>query len=806
MFQLYWTPLAINLFVGVLVALILAAYFLFQMVGDLINGREWRLSGLLLMTMAATSIAGTFQFGSYVVHPDYVNYLLPWVSVFGSTATGFYALFALQLQRPQNGWRAFVLMATAVFVAMILIEVFVAVQRAVLLEQGMVEFREAWLDIPVSSAFFLAQMGFLFHLVRAFSEERGISLLKAVGPAIGSVFTPNTPLSKRAGVARAFFYSALMPVSFGLVAVLRSYGVIDWRAAELGLSWLLLLTFAGLALSYLNYIPERSTFQVKLVGATLITVFAILSGVAWLIGPVYVDAYENDKQLQDPAALRFEPDRDGSYLVANTSYRLETDYGVRIENTDEPVNLPFDFPFYGDTYDALFTRHAGIVGFDQLPLWRDIQHRFGPQPTIFLVAAELVETGHPNSGLFVNAAPDRVTLSWRDFVSPFAADEKYSFQMRLYPTGVIEMVFAELPERATPDLFRASLAPMMTGIVPGLDGREVRSVDFTRDLPLALPPGYGAMANYRLDFMTYLNRIYQPTAIYIFASALIALLVFPLFFQINLNRPLQSMLRGVRGLRKGDLATQIPVSYPDEIGFLAASFNEMADAQRNLVQTLEDKVAARTAEAVEFATSNARLEERNHLTRELHDTVSQTLFSANLIADKLPDLWRKDPDDGAEVLQEMRQLNREALSEMRQLLLFARPDLETGQNFGQLLNALVQRFEPSLKIDLQIEADACMPPDTQLAFYRIAQEALNNIVKHAGSDSASIQFDGLEGQAMLTISDQGTGFGQSSAKPDSLGLRFMRERMEDIGGSLEIDTISGQGTTITAIWFADAAK
>ncbi|KMW59649.1 hypothetical protein AIOL_004631 [Candidatus Rhodobacter oscarellae] len=72
---------------------------------------------------------------------------------------------------------------------------------------------------------------------------------------------------------------------------------------------------------------------------------------------------------------------------------------------------------------------------------------------------------------------------------------------------------------------------------------------------------------------------------------------------------------------------------------------------------------------------------------------------------------------------------------------------------------LVKKFGPSPAVEVQIGADVCLPPEVQVTYYRIAQEALNNIVKHAGSRGAAIQFDGLEGQAMLTTSDQGEGAG-----------------------------------------------
>jgi signal transduction histidine kinase len=105
-------------------------------------------------------------------------------------------------------------------------------------------------------------------------------------------------------------------------------------------------------------------------------------------------------------------------------------------------------------------------------------------------------------------------------------------------------------------------------------------------------------------------------------------------------------------------------------------------------------------------------------------------------------------------------------------------------------------------IHLHIEQDMHLPDDVQLAFVRVAQEALHNVVKHAQTHHVDVVFDAVEDQAFMSISDDGKGFDPDKVRPGSLGLKSMHERLASIGGILEIHSSAGGGTKITAIWYA----
>src|SRR6266508_2792729 len=130
--------------------------------------------------------------------------------------------------------------------------------------------------------------------------------------------------------------------------------------------------------------------------------------------------------------------------------------------------------------------------------------------------------------------------------------------------------------------------------------------------------------------------------------------------------------------------------------------------------------------------------ERSRLARDLHDAVTQTLFSTSLIADVLPRLWERDQPEALRRLDELRQSTRGALAEMRALLLELRPATLTEVGLGELLRQLSEAItgQARVQITLTVEGQCRLPPDVQIALYRIAQQALNNVARHANASQA----------------------------------------------------------------------
>jgi two-component system nitrate/nitrite sensor histidine kinase NarX len=229
-----------------------------------------------------------------------------------------------------------------------------------------------------------------------------------------------------------------------------------------------------------------------------------------------------------------------------------------------------------------------------------------------------------------------------------------------------------------------------------------------------------------------------------------------------------------------------------------------ADEEIQLAVAFGDQVAlaidnARLREQVQQAAATA---ERDRLARELHDAVTQTLFSASLIAEALPRVWEQSPESGRRGLEELRRLTRGAAAEMRTMLVELRPVALTEKPLGELLRHLTEAMSGRARVPMELSLDGnCrLPPDVQIALYRIVQEALNNIAKHASASQVSVELCCRPQRAVVSVSDDGAGFDPAEILPDRFGLGVMRERAQGIGANLNIDSQPGQGTRILVLW------
>jgi signal transduction histidine kinase len=203
----------------------------------------------------------------------------------------------------------------------------------------------------------------------------------------------------------------------------------------------------------------------------------------------------------------------------------------------------------------------------------------------------------------------------------------------------------------------------------------------------------------------------------------------------------------------------------------------------------------------------AVLEERRRLARELHDSVTQSLFSMSLLAQVLPDLWDIDRAEALAGLLQIRDQTRSALAEMRALLFELRPAALGERSLAHALREHVGAFtlRTGVPIALDMADDLTLPEAVEQAFFRIAQEALNNIARHAQARQARVTLTAGR-PARLLIADDGQGFQPEQIAAGSFGLHSMRERAAGIGARLEVRSAVGQGAEIIVEWFEPARK
>ncbi len=251
-------------------------------------------------------------------------------------------------------------------------------------------------------------------------------------------------------------------------------------------------------------------------------------------------------------------------------------------------------------------------------------------------------------------------------------------------------------------------------------------------------------------------------------------------------------------LADGDLGRRIEDPSADELGQLGRQFNTMADQLSESLRSLR-LLADRNAQLAEQTAQLAAVEERNRLARELHDSVSQELFSLTMLAAAARRTLDTKPELTAARLIEIEESARRALEETRSLIFALRPAALDGRGLAPALRDLAVALgeRQGLAIDLRVSGERRLPLEHEQALFRIVQEALANVARHSGVRAATVNLRYSENVVALEVRDAGQGFNMKVARnPRSIGLLSMAERAEALGGSCEIQSSPGAGTAI----------
>jgi len=218
------------------------------------------------------------------------------------------------------------------------------------------------------------------------------------------------------------------------------------------------------------------------------------------------------------------------------------------------------------------------------------------------------------------------------------------------------------------------------------------------------------------------------------------------------------------------------------------AFYSEQDGQTAMAFANQAAIAIENAQLYDRAREQDVLKERNRLARELHDSLSQSLFSMVLNAEAGLLFFDTEPEKARQQFQLLYETANSALKEMRTLIFELRPaDLEQ-EGLAAVLRKhakfVAERY--GLRIDVEVKGQSRLALPIEKALYRVAQEALNNVIKHAKATEVKITLNSQENWAKLSVEDNGVGIGQNAAKPNTLGLTSMRERVEQLGGHFEI--------------------
>ena len=305
----------------------------------------------------------------------------------------------------------------------------------------------------------------------------------------------------------------------------------------------------------------------------------------------------------------------------------------------------------------------------------------------------------------------------------------------------------------------------------------------------------------------FLNRKNAGILLSIALVCLGAIIIATWFTSANL-RPVRSLADAAAEIRKGNLAARVDAKTGDEIGLLAMAFNEMVEglkqkeSQNNrLLEELRQKEEMRAVLINKLFTIQE--EERLRISRELHDGAGQSLTS--LLA-YLKVLLSQTPDEGRrEILFKLRDIAGELLVGVKNMALELRPPVLDDHGIVAAMERHINNFTAQYQIAVKLVASSerlDISNEVSLALYRILQEGLTNVVKHAEATAVEVVLAASKDSVSLSIHDNGCGMTPGTLEMgrdnNHLGLYGMLERVELLGGDFEIVSDAGQGTTLVA--------
>jgi signal transduction histidine kinase len=361
------------------------------------------------------------------------------------------------------------------------------------------------------------------------------------------------------------------------------------------LIWLtFLLFYFSFVVTYLNHAIEPSTFQVKLVGLTLIPVLSLLGLAALVVGNATEKDYLGRGRLPSSQTLFFRPNASDSYDIAALPFAFQAELGRRLDigyGQRRMVQTQFIFPFFGRSYRSLHVLHCPLVYLGET-VREDGWGGYHPNPAI----APLLLNLDPSrgGGIFLNSGPESLTLTWLE-LPELDLDNANTVQLTLRSDGSFAVSLGALDPQGpyssvqmynftlatttgrNPGSLSGALAygPKLTGIHPGFAAAPLRALRFPSSLPYSSPGPEVLFDSYESDYYRYLHSRMSVLALLLLAASLFILFFFPILFRTNLIRPLQSLAAGMRRADRGDLGVRVQPRFRDEIGFLTRSFNKM---------------------------------------------------------------------------------------------------------------------------------------------------------------------------------------------------------------------------------------
>jgi len=274
------------------------------------------------------------------------------------------------------------------------------------------------------------------------------------------------------------------------------------------------------------------------------------------------------------------------------------------------------------------------------------------------------------------------------------------------------------------------------------------------------------------------------------------------YITLSERRKLKKVENALKAMSKGQYSSPIFLRMYSKD--MPVQINRRID---KLFLELHEKVVLMSNEAVNVGEEDIKMNketkeeilehERHRIARELHDSVSQQLFASSMMLSAVNQQKEKLPDQIAKQLEVIENTTNESQSEMRALLFHLRPiqldDKTLKQGIEQLLKELSTKISTSIKYEIE---DVQLPVSIEDHLFRVVQELLSNVLRHAKASELEVYFKKSDETAQIRVIDDGVGFDMDEQNSGSYGLKNIRERISSIGGSVKVVSFKNQGTTV----------
>jgi two-component system, NarL family, sensor histidine kinase LiaS len=350
-------------------------------------------------------------------------------------------------------------------------------------------------------------------------------------------------------------------------------------------------------------------------------------------------------------------------------------------------------------------------------------------------------------------------------------------------------------ERFDPERF-PGLSPLLTAALGGEeDPWSLGAYSPGREQMLAAAPVEGddgrvlgaVLVIIRLPNLTgpLLAIIAVGTLTLIIPAAILGM-IFGFLTAWGLTRRLQRLARAAQAWSRGDFSVAVKDRSKDEIGQLSRELNNMAAQLEGLVQARQEL---------------ATLETRNRFARDLHDSVKQQVFATSFQVAAARALIEKDTKAAEAHLVQAEELARQAQRELNVLIGELRPAALEGKGLSSALRDYVEDWSRRAEIpaEVHVRGEREAPLEVEQALFRVAQEALANVAKHSGAGNVEVDLTYDPDSLTLRVADDGRGFDPAENPNGGFGLQSMHERLEKLGGRVEVESAPGKGTRVTCV-------